>query len=134
VPESSEHRGWSRRMIVWSVALVVVAFGAAWGAANWKVVYYWQCKRMMSSKDVNKQVEGLQKMAALQLKPGLTLDRVCKIFEPLLVDGPLEGGPSDYKKSKLETGFYLAHPPADDDGVALMFDAAGRLEKWWIVP
>jgi outer membrane protein assembly factor BamE (lipoprotein component of BamABCDE complex) len=134
VPESSERRGWSRRMIVWSVVLVVVAFAAAWGVSNWKIVYYWHCKRLMRSPEVERQVEGLQKMGALQLKPGLTREQVRNIFSPLLVDGPLEGEPSDYKKAARETGFYLAHPPADDDGIALVFDAAGRLEKWWTVP
>lgn len=134
MPETTERRSWSRPMIGWSVALVVAAFGAAWGASHWKVASYWRCKRMMAGRDVNRQVEGLQRMAALQLRPGLTREQVRSVFAPLLVDGPLEGEPSDYRKAAKETGFYLAHPPADDDGVALVFDASGRLERWWTVP
>ena len=127
-------RGSWRATIIWSLVLAVVALGGAWAAANWKTLHLAYCKRFLASKDEGRQIEGIQRVAARHLRPGLTRDEVRQLFAPVRFDGPFEGSPNSLQLSKTGTGFYLVHPMSLDDGVALVFDPAGKLQKWWTVP
>ena len=127
-------RGSWRATIIWSLVLAVVALGGTWTAANWKTLHLAYCKRLLASKDQARQIEGIQKVTTTHLRSGLTRDQVRRLFTPMRFDGPFEGAPGDLRLSKTGAGFYLVHPMSLDDGVALVFDPAGRLQKWWTVP
>ena len=123
-----------RAAIIWSLVLAVVALGGAWTVVNWRTLHLAYCKRFLASKDEARQIEGIEKVAARHLRPGLTRDEVSRLFTPMRFDGPFEGSPGDLRRSKTGAGFYLVHPISLDDGLALVFDPAGRLQKWWTVP
>ncbi len=123
-----------RATVLWSLVLAAVAFGAAWSAANWKLFHLAYCRRLMASGNEDRQLDGIAKAAATHLRPGLTKEEVKRIFSPVRFDGPMEGSSADMKLSRNGEGFYLAHPVSLGDGIALVFDTEGRLEKWWEVP
>jgi hypothetical protein len=132
--KKTETRGSWRATVIWSLVLAVLAFGAVWAVTGWKTFHLAYCHRLIASKDEDRQIQGILKVAATHLRPGLAREEVARLFAPARLDGPVEGSPNNMHKSKTGDGFYLAHPVSADDGVALVFDPDGRLVKWWTVP
>jgi len=123
-----------RSTILWGLVLAVVALGGTWAVTNWKVLHLAYCQRLMASKSEKRQIDGVQKVGLTHLRAGMTLEQVARLFAPARLDGPLEGTPGEVRASDKATGLYLAHPMSTDDGVALQFDAGGKLVKWWVWP
>jgi hypothetical protein len=81
-PPTVEHRGWSRRMVFWSVALAAFLLASAWGAANWKVFHLAYCKHLMKSTDPADQLKGTELVLQMHLSRGMTVEEVRKTLRP----------------------------------------------------
>ena len=118
-PPAAEHRGWSRKMVLWSAALAAFLLLAAWGAANWKVFHLAYCKHLISSSDPEKQYRGMELIEKHHLRKGMTLEEVRKIMAPLqLRKGEADG----------DLQIYTAANSATE--IMFDFDERGHLTDW----
>ena len=116
LPPTAEHRGWSRKMILWSVALAAFLLTAAWGAANWKAFHLAYCKHLISSSDPEKQYRGMELIEKRHLRKGMTVDEVRKVMAPLQLRKNAADG--DLQSYTVEVIFQFD------------FDEHGRLTDW----
>ena len=90
VPASppADHRGWVRRMVLWSAALAVPLLLLAWGAANWKAFTKAYCRHLLASGSGEKQARALQMVCQYHLlEPGMTEVEVVQHLRPLVSSG-----------------------------------------------
>jgi len=122
-PSAAEHRGWSRKMILWSAALAAFLLLAAWGAANWRVFHLVYCRHLMASKDDEAQSKAIDLILQYHLRKGMTVEQVRAVLRPT----ELKHG---------EEGWYSRNQLWEEQGYCLMFefDSAGRLEHWYTYP
>ena len=113
-----EHRGWSRRMVLWSVALAALLLLLAGAGASWRQFHLMYCRRLMASSNLDTRLEGLGGIAEKHLRTGMTREEVKRLFGAQFVKDQ-DGG---------------CEVSAGGDGVRLKFDESGRLDTWWWYP
>jgi hypothetical protein len=128
--QDSEHRGWSWKMIIWSVALAAFLLLAAWGAANWRPLHLACCRRMLASDSNWWQETGTRGIVRRHLRPGMTVEEARDMFRPVQLVGPVVA-PSP--AGETNTYLIVVGPVGDADGY-LGFDKNGKLMEWQTVP
>jgi hypothetical protein len=80
----AEHRGWLRRMFLWSAGLALVLLAGTWCAANWTRFHLIYCQRaLLASKSEQRQQEGLALIEKYHVRPGMSLEAVSRVIRPL---------------------------------------------------
>ena len=84
-PPAAEHRGWSRKMILWSAAFAAFLLLAAWGVANWRKIHLAYCQYLLGSSDSTQRDRGTYLVLRTHVQPGMTREEVSKLLAPVKV-------------------------------------------------